>query len=130
DIKNSNSTWGFGIVGKPNGVLDVGANVTRTYDNTKYTFSQDFQMSANNIAQSAIGLPPVFFSDTRYSLFAKYAVSRQSDLRFDLLYVHNKFEEWSWGYARVPFAYSDNTTVTINPDQHVTFIGGTYIYRF
>ena len=130
DIKSSNTTWGFGIVGKPIAVLDIGANVTRTSDNTKYSLSPDFQMSANNVAQSAIGLPPVFYSDTRYSLFAKYALNKQSDLRFDVIYAHNVLNEWSWGYAGVPFAYSDNTTVTINPDQHVTFVGGSYIYRF
>jgi len=130
DIKNTNSTWGFGVIGKPMAVLDVGANVKRTYDNTKYKLSSDFAMSANNVLQSAVGLPPVFFSDTRYSLFGKYAMTKQSDLRVDLIYVHNKLEEWAWGYAGVPFAYSDNTTVTIRPDQHVTFIGASYIQRF
>jgi hypothetical protein len=30
----------------------------------------------------------------------------------------------------VPFLYSDNTTVTLQPDQKVTFIGVTYAYRF
>jgi hypothetical protein len=130
DIKDSNTTWGVGVLGKPTGVLDVGANVTRTADNTKYTLSTDPQMSAANIAQSAVGLPPVFFSDTRYSLFAKYAMTKQSDVRLDVIYVRNKLEEWAWGYAGVPFTYSDNTTVTINPQQHVSFIGGSYIYRF
>ena len=87
-------------------------------------------MSANNVLQSAVGLPPVFFSDMRYGLFAKYAMTKQSDVRLDLIYVHNKLEEWAWGYAGVPFTYSDNTTVTIKPDQHVTFIGASYILRF
>ena len=56
--------------------------------------------------------------------------AKQSDVRLDLIHVHNKLEEWAWGYAGVPFTYSDNTTVTIRPDQHVTFIGGSYILRF
>jgi hypothetical protein len=130
DIKNGNTTWGFGVLGKPTGVLDVGASITRTADNTKYTLSTDPAMSAANVAQTAVGLPPVFFSDTRYSAFARYAVSKQSDVRLDVIYVQNKLQEWAWGYAGVPFTYSDNSTMTINPDQHVTFVGGSYIYRF
>ena len=130
DIKNGNTTWGFGVLGKPTGTLDVGASVTRTADNTKYTLSTDPSMSAANVAQTAIGLPPTFFSDTRYSAFAKYAMTKSSDVRLDVTYVQNKLQEWSWGYKGVPFRYSDNSTMTINPDQHVTFVGGSYIYRF
>jgi hypothetical protein len=35
-----------------------------------------------------------------------------------------------WGYNGVPFAYSDNTTVTAQPNQNVSFIGVSYVYRF
>jgi MtrB/PioB family decaheme-associated outer membrane protein len=130
DVKNVSQAWGIGATGKLTPKLDVGANVTRTSDTTKYAFGTDFQMSASNVAQSAIGLPPVIYSDTRYALFTKYAVSRQSDLRLDLLYVKNRLEEWAWGYNGVPFTFSDNTTVTINPHQHVTFVGASFIYKF
>lgn len=130
DIKNGNTTWGFGVLGKPTGALDVGASVTRTADNTKYTLSTDPQMSAANVAQTAVGLPPTFFSDTRYSAFAKYAMTKQSDVRLDLIYVENRLDYWAWGYAGVPFAYSDNSTMTINADQRATFVGATYIYKF
>ena len=130
DIKNGNTTWGFGVLGKPTGALDVGASITRTADNTKYTLSTDPAMSAANVAQTAVGLPPVFFSDTRYSAFAKYAMTKQSDVRLDVIYVRNRLDEWAWGYAGVPFTFGDNSTMTINPEQHVTFVGGTYIYRF
>jgi hypothetical protein len=30
----------------------------------------------------------------------------------------------------VPFVYSDNTTVGLNPNQNVTFVGVRYIYRW
>jgi MtrB/PioB family decaheme-associated outer membrane protein len=130
DVKNSSTAWGIGAVGKLTGVLEVGANVTRQSDTTKYSFTTDFGMSAANIAQSVVGLPPVIFSDTRYGAYAKYAFTKKSDVRFDLLHVVTRLEEWAWGYNGVPFTYSDNTTVTMNPHQHVTFVGGSYIYKF
>ena len=130
DVKNNSTAWGVGTVGKLTGVLEVGANVTRTADTTKYSLTPDFQMSAANIAQSAVGLPPVIYSDTRYGLYTKYAFTKKSDLRLDLLHVRTKLEEWAWGYNGVPFRFSDNSTVTINPHQHVTFIGASYIQKF
>ena len=54
-------------------------------------------MSANNVAQSAIGLPPVIYSDTRYGVYTKYALTKQSDVRLDLLYVRTKLEDWGVG---------------------------------
>jgi MtrB/PioB family decaheme-associated outer membrane protein len=130
DVKNTSQAWGIGATGKLTAQVEVGANVTRSIDNTKYGFGTDFQMSAANVTQSQIGLPPVIYSDTRYGLYTKYAFTRQSDLRLDLLYVRNRLEEWAWGYNGVPFTFSDNTSVTINPHQHVTFIGASYIHRF
>jgi hypothetical protein len=130
DVENRTTAWGIGAVGKLTGVLEVGANITRASDTSKYALSPDFQMSANNVLQSAVGLPPVIFSDTRYSAYAKYAFTKQSDVRLDLLYVRTKLEEWAWGYNGVPFTFSDNTTVTMNPHQHATFVGASYIYKF
>jgi hypothetical protein len=130
EVRNVSQAWGLGATGKLTGRLEVGANVTRSSDTTKYGFGTDFGMSAANVAQSGIGLPPVIYSDTRYGVYTKYAFTRQSDLRLDLLYVRNRLEEWAWGYNGVPFTFSDNTSVTINPHQHVTFIGASYIHRF
>jgi MtrB/PioB family decaheme-associated outer membrane protein len=130
EVRNVSQAWGLGATGKLTGRLEVGANVTRSSDTTKYGFGTDFGMSAANVAQSGIGLPPVIYSDTRYALYTKYAFTRQDDVRLDLLYVQNRLEEWAWGYNGVPFTFSDNTTVTLNPHQHVTFIGASYIHRF
>jgi hypothetical protein len=41
-----------------------------------------------------------------------------------------KLKEWSWSNNGVPFTYSDNTTVGINPDQSVTYVGVAYVYKF
>ncbi len=52
------------------------------------------------------------------------------DLRFDLQYIIEKLDEWSWGFNGVPWVYSDGTTVSLNPDQRVTFAALRYIYKF
>ncbi|HXM80714.1 MAG TPA: MtrB/PioB family decaheme-associated outer membrane protein [Burkholderiales bacterium] len=130
DTKNRNTAFGIGVSGKPSGVLEVGAGISRVSDITKYALSPDFATSAANVQQNAIGLPDVTFSETRYGLFAKQALSKNSDLRFDLARVISKLEEWSWGYNGVPFVYSDGTTVSLNPHQHVTVGSVRYIYKF
>lgn len=86
--------------------------------------------SAANVQQNAIGLPDVTFSETRYALFAKQALTKNSDIRLDLARVTSKLEEWSWGYNGVPFVYSDSTTVSLNPHQQVTVGSVRYIYKF
>ena len=48
----------------------------------------------------------------------------------DLIQQWARYNDWTWGYNGVPFAYSDNSTVTIQPRQNVTFVGVRYIYRF
>jgi MtrB/PioB family decaheme-associated outer membrane protein len=130
DIKDINMTWRVGIAGKPTGVLQVGANITRTIDATTYALSPDVASTATNIAQNNVGLPPVIFSDTRYSAYAQYALNKRSDVRLDVIHARTRLEEWAWGYNGVPFTFSDNTTVMINPHQHVTFVGASFIYKF
>jgi MtrB/PioB family decaheme-associated outer membrane protein len=130
DTKNRTAAFGFGVSGKPTGVLEVGAGMSRVRDTTRYGLAPDFASTPNNIAQNAVGLPNVMYSDTRYSAFAKYALSKQSDLRFDAMRVVSKLEEWSWGYNGVPFVYSDGTTVGLNPHQQVTLLSARYIYKF
>jgi len=130
DTKNINTAFGLGINGQPSGVLEVGAGVSFIRDLTQYTLSPDSASTPNNVAQNAIGLPDTKFSETRYGVFAKYALSKQSDLRFDLAYIIEKLDEWSWGFNGVPWVYSDGTTVGLNPDQRVTFGAVRYIYKF
>ena len=39
--------------------------------------------------------------------------------------------DWTYeGVNGVPFTYSDNTTLTRNQNQSVTFVGARYIYSF
>jgi MtrB/PioB family decaheme-associated outer membrane protein len=130
DTKNKTAALGFGVVGNPTGVLEVGANVSHVRDVTQYRLTPDIGTTGTNITQNTVGLPDVMFQENRFNVYGKFALNKQSDLRFDLLHVTSKLEEWSWGYAGVPFTYSDNTTLTINPSQRVTLISGRFIYKF
>ncbi len=130
DMKNTNTALGFGVNGKLSGVLEVGAGATYVKDVTKYGLSPDPATSANNVLQNAVGLPDVTFSETRLGIFAKYAIDRKSDLRVDLRHIISKLDEWSWGFNGVPFAYSDNTTVSLNPNQRETLLSARYLYKF
>lgn len=130
DTRNRNYAYGVSLVGRPTGVLEVGAGVTRVQDVTSYALTPDFATSANNVAQNAVGLPDVTFSDLRYGLWAKYAFSKQADVRFDVTRIDIKLEEWSWGFNGVPFVYSDGTTVSLQPHQQTTFVAARFIYKF
>lgn len=130
DTKNRSTAFGVGVNGSPSGVLEVGASVSYVRDVTKYALSPDAATSANNVLQNAIGLPDTKFSEARYGVFAKYALDKKSDVRLDLARIVSKLDEWSWGYNGVPFVYSDGTTVSLDPNQHVTFVAARYIYKF
>ena len=99
-------------------------------DSTRYALSADPLTTAANVQQNAVGLPDVVFSETRVGVYTKYALNKQSDVRFDLAHIVSKLDEWSWGYNGVPFVYSDGTTVSINPIQRVTFVAARFIYKF
>jgi MtrB/PioB family decaheme-associated outer membrane protein len=130
DTTNRNIAFGLNVTGNLTGALQVGGGITRVFDVTKYGLSPDRATTANNVLQNGIGLPDVTFSETRYGGYAKYALSKRSDVRFDLWRISSRLDEWSWGYNGVPWVYSDGTTVSINPRQQVTFAAARYIYKF
>jgi predicted porin len=65
---------------------------------------------------------------TRYlhNLYGLYALQKNADIRVDVIYDRQKLDEWTWN----TFRYSDNTTVSLRPNQNVTFVGVRYVYRF
>ena len=130
ETKNRTTALGAGIAGKPMSALQVGANFAYVRDVTKYALSPDVATTAANVAQNAVGLPDVTFTETRFGIFGIYALDKQSDVRVDLMQIRNRLQEWSYGYNGVPFVFQDGTTVTINPYQRVTFLSARYTYRF
>lgn len=130
DMRNRSIAYGLNVVGKPTGVLEVGAGITRLLDVTKYDLSADQATSPNNVLQNSVGLPDVSFSEIRYGAYTKYSLTKQAGLRFDITRIVSRLEEWAWGYNGVPWVYSDGTTVSIQPHQQVTFAAARFIYKF
>lgn len=142
DLTSPTTSFGLGVNGKASSKLDVGAQLTVMRDSTSYglaasptttgTLPNITQVapSAANLAQVAIGIPDVRFDTTRLNLFGKYALDKKSDIRVSLTYQRATMDEWSWANQGVSFVFGDNTTVKMSPEQTVTVIGASYIYKF
>jgi len=142
DLNTRTDSFGFGVNGKLNERLEVGAQVMYINDITRYglqaspttsgTLPNITQVapSAANLAQVAIGIPDVRYESAAINLTGKYAVHKNGDLRVNLMYQRNKFNEWSWNYNGRSFVYQDNSTVGMKPEQSVTYLGIGYVYKF
>lgn len=136
DTRNSSQTIGLGVKGQVNSRLDVGLDLMSTRDTTRFTNQVVTNGVVGNIAgwvgQPLPGntLPKIHYNTERVKFFAKYALDKSSDLRFDAIYQHFKTDDWQWGYNGIPFLYSDNTTVSQPMNQNALFVGARYIYKF
>ncbi len=131
-LRNLNTTFGIGIAGKPSGRLELGADLSYLNDSTRYNQELDGAASANNrtFFNQQGGLPEVSYDEFKLMLYGKYALQKNADVRVTLVHQRARLDEWTWGYNDVPFIYSDNTTVSFDTRQHVTFIGASYIYKW
>jgi MtrB/PioB family decaheme-associated outer membrane protein len=138
ELKDNNTAIGIGLSGKANSRLEFGAKLSYINDVNKYAYTGTYLTATCNASCQAGrdqitaygGLPDVTYRETKLNLYGKYALQKDADVRVDLIRYQAKLDEWAWGYAGVPFVYQDNTTVTINPNQSVTLLGVTYIYKF
>jgi hypothetical protein len=131
-IRTLNTTLGIGVAGKLSSRVEVGTDLSYLNDSTMYNQLLDGAASANNktFYNQQGGLPEVSYDEFRLRLFGKYALEKNADLRVDLVHMRARLDEWTWGYGGTPFTYSDNTTVSFDHKQHVTFLGATYIYKW
>jgi long-subunit fatty acid transport protein len=129
---NRSTGLGLGVTGKPNAKIDVGGSLSFINDKSVYAQTLDPAADGATVALLAAtgGLPDIVFRQTELKLFGRYALSKQSDLRLDVVHQRSAWTDWSWGYNGVPFVYSDGTTVNRQPHMNVTFIGLRYIYRW
>lgn len=123
DLPNVTTTLGLGVVGTPTAKVEVGGDLSYLQDKSHYDLSMTTGAAVSD-------LPDVSYRSTLLKLYGKYALDKQSDVRLDLIQQWARFNDWAWGSSGVPFAYSDNTTVTLQPSQDVTFLGVRYIYKF
>ncbi|MDD2924293.1 MtrB/PioB family decaheme-associated outer membrane protein [Rhodoferax sp.] len=135
DLETRSDGIGLGVKGVISSNLEVGAQLTYLNDTTKYGLRAASGVTgtaptAANLAQAAIGVPDVSYQSTTLNLYGKYALRKNADIRFSLIHQRAELREWSWTNNGRAFVYQDNTTVGMNPDQSVTFLGVSYIYKF
>ena len=123
-LKDLSTTFGIGVRGKIDGKLDVGGDLSYLNDRNR------FDQSMSTGAAIVNGLPDVTYRLISFKLFANYALDKNADVRVDLVHSRASYNDWTWGLNGAPFTYSDNTTVSMQPSQNVTFLGARYIYKF
>ncbi len=142
DITSRNGSFGIGITGKPSSRLELGAKLSYMTDTTDYGLAASptttgtapnltqVAPTAANLAQVAIGLPDVEYKNANLNLYGKYALDNSASVQVNLMHQRNVLNEFAWSYKGVPFVYSDNTTIQLNPNQNVTMLTVAYVYKF
>jgi hypothetical protein len=123
DLEQTNTAVGLGVVGTLKEGVEVGGDVSYLEDKNHYPLG-------TTTGAAVASLPDSSYRATLLKLYGKVALDKKSDLRFDLIQQWADYNDWTWGSNGVPFAYSDNTTVSMQPTQNVTYFGVRYIYKF
>jgi len=129
---NTNTTIGFGANGRVSEQIELGGSLAYINDNNAYAQTLDplANPSSDALLAATGGLPDIRFKQAEFRLFGKYMLAKNSTLRLDALYQRTKYNDWSYEYSGVPFAFGDNTTASIQQEQNVTYIGVSYIYAW
>jgi MtrB/PioB family decaheme-associated outer membrane protein len=129
---NDSSTLGAGVQGKIGEKFDLGGSIAWIEDKSTYaqTLDPGAGLSSAALLAATGGLPEIVFKRTEFRLFGRYALSERSRIRLDAIFQRNNYNDWQYGYNGVPFVYGDNTILTQQEAQNVTFFGVTYTYMF
>ncbi len=122
-LDQTNIAAGLGVAGTIKPGLEVGGDLSYIDDKNNYNLSMTTGAPISNLPDSS-------YRATILKLWGKYAIDKKSDIRLDLIQQWADYNDWTWGYNGVPFTYSDNSTVTMQPNQNVTFLGVRYVYKF
>jgi hypothetical protein len=123
---------GIGVNGKFSEKLKMGGLLSYISNLDKYSQAIGPTTSAGNAALLAVsgGLPDVVYRRIDLRVYGSYEMSAKSTVRFDAGYQRLTYEDWGYGYNGTPFLYSDNSTVFIQPNQNVGYLGLSYIYTW
>jgi MtrB/PioB family decaheme-associated outer membrane protein len=129
---DSSFNAGIGFTGKASEKLVLGGSLSWVSNEDKYEQSVGPTTSAGNAALLAAsgGLPEVTFRRMDLRLYGTYVFSERSKVRADAAYQRLRYNDWGWAYGGTPFLYSDNSTVYLQPDQNVGYLGVSYIYSW
>ena len=117
-LKNTSDNFGLGLHGKPTGALEIGADFS--YSDIK----DEFQQQAL-VGSPIASLPNVSTKQTRFNLFGKYALQKNSGVRLDYVYDRYSTDDWLWSN----WMYADGTQLR-DPTQKVNFIGVSYYFKW
>jgi hypothetical protein len=125
--KDQGDSLGVSLTGDLNPKTRAGVEFSWSRD--KSSFDQSF---SDGTALTQV--PNITTELTRIKLFAEYALQKNADLRFDVVFENWKSNDWQWVYSSgLAWQYgtvSDGTTVITDPKQNATFLGVRYIYKF
>lgn len=130
---------GLGVRGAPTGQLEVGADLTASFETNRTALGANGTPSGFGTAPGSIAgpgggqpsaLPVAAFRQLNLNIFGKYTLDKNADIKVNLAHQRYYSNEWFWNYNGTPFFYSDGSTVTQKDQQNVTFIGAAYVYKF
>ncbi len=124
DLDNLSNAIGLGASGAIGPKLQVGGNLSYLKDVNSYKIGMTTGAAITNPP------PDENYRGTVLKLYGKYALDKASDVQVDLVHQRIKYDHWAWGSGGVPFSYTDNSTVSMQPVQNTTFIGVRYSYKF
>jgi MtrB/PioB family decaheme-associated outer membrane protein len=112
ELRSLGDAFGIGVRGKPNGQLEIGADLSHSDINDEYR-----QQAITGAAIAS--LPDVATKLTRLNVFGKYAVQKNAGVRLNYIYDRFSTDDWTWTTWR----YADGTRLLQSPVQKVHFIG-------
>lgn len=129
---NTNTTIGVGATGRISEQFEVGGSLAYVSDNNAYAQTLDplANPSSEALLAATGGLPDIEFRQTELRLYGKYALGERSALRLDAIFQQTRYNDWAYAYGSVPFTYGDNTTVSLDENQSVFYLGVSYVYRW
>ena len=117
-LRNVGTAVGLGLRGKASARIELEAELSHAKDRG------EFLQVATAVTPQAI--PDVTYTVTTLKLQGRYALTKASSLRLQYIYDRFKTDDWYW----TNFVYADGTTVRLDPDEKVHFLGVGYHYRF
>jgi len=132
-LRDENHTSGVGVIAQATPRLRLTGDVMYILDRNKYPTALDAGANAATQAQFGTGqlfIPDATFRDLRVKLTGAYALQKNADVKMEIVHDRTRLDEWQWGWNGVSFLYSDNTSVSLKPQQNVTYVSVVYTYRW
>jgi hypothetical protein len=129
---NTSTNFGVGVNGRLGGKFELGGGLSYVNDKSEYaqTLDEFASPAAAALLAATGGLPDIVFRRTELKLFGKYLLGKSSSLRLDAIHQRARFNDWGYQFNGVPYLFSDNTTLSLQQVQNVTFVGLTYTYAW